>query len=226
MSNAVDFPFYREIEEYKLGLRPPIERFAMIIIFALGSMLAGSIVGIEQGRKPMLSNRDEAIKAEALQKRVADIKTAVETGFAAAVALPDFRFVESGNELEIHFGTSIMFGGGQAHLSGDNSEVLRQLAGALIPVAKDAKIKFEAFTDDAPMSATSSIYPSNWELSGARAARVLRLFAKEGFSKENLTFVGWGETYPLVPNRDAGGEAIPENRLKNRRMVVRVLASQ
>ena len=54
-----DFPFYREIEEYKLGLRPPVERFAMVVVFALCSMMVGAVVGVEQGRKPMATARQE-----------------------------------------------------------------------------------------------------------------------------------------------------------------------
>ena len=226
MSNLVDFPFYREIEEYKLGLRPPIERFAIVVVFALCAMLAGTIVGLEQGRRPVLSARDESVANKAVQSRLAELQNALESHFPQSLQLPDYRVIVVGDQLEVHFSTSIMFAGGQAKLSGADGDTLHQLALALLPVAKSAKIKFEAFTDDAPPSSTNALYPTNWELSGARAARVLRIFAKAGFPQENLTFVGWGETYPLVPNRDANGEPIPENRLKNRRMVVRVLAGQ
>jgi chemotaxis protein MotB len=221
-----DFPFYREIEEFKAGLRPPVERFVMVVVFSLCAMMVGTIVGVQQGQTSPRFMDAETSKSVPASEKVLALKAAVESGFKGAKSLPDFRLVESGSDLEIHFNTSRIFGAGQASLSGEDGDRLHKLALALLPAAKDYKVKFEAYTDDAPISGSTGKYPSNWELSGARAARVLRIFNVAGFPVENLTFVGWGETHPLVPNRSPSGETIQENRLKNRRMVVRVLTEK
>jgi chemotaxis protein MotB len=62
------------------------------------------------------------------------------------------------------------------------------------------------------------MYPSNWELSAARAATVARLFAEHGVSPDRLGIVGWGEVRPIADNSSA------EGRNQNRRvlLVVRV----
>jgi chemotaxis protein MotB len=70
------------------------------------------------------------------------------------------------------------------------------------------------------------MFPSNWELSGARAARVVRMFETMGFDRRQLQAIGYADTKPLVPNRDAQGAAIPQNQAQNRRVVLRVIRDE
>ena len=62
------------------------------------------------------------------------------------------------------------------------------------------------------------MFPSNWELSAGRAARVVRLFAEEGVAPERMAVVGFGEYRPVADNRT------PEGRAQNRRVSLIVLA--
>ncbi len=71
-------------------------------------------------------------------------------------------------------------------------------------------ITFEGYTDDLPISTPR--FPSNWELSGARALTVLKLFVSCGYPQELLSAVGYGEHHPIVPNET------PQDREKNRRI--------
>jgi len=83
-------------------------------------------------------------------------------------------------------------------------------------------IQVEGHTDDVPLR-RGGLYPSNWELSGARASAVLRQFENHGFPIEGMKTIGFGASRPLVPNFDESGKPIPENRVKNRRVVIRVM---
>ena len=84
---------------------------------------------------------------------------------------------------------------------------------------KKFKIVVEGHTDSRPI--TSGIYPSNWELSGARAARVIRLFLNRGFSPDHLAAIGYADTRPESLK---GGQNFDEAELaKNRRVVIRIL---
>ncbi len=90
---------------------------------------------------------------------------------------------------------------------------------------KTFNITVEGHTDDDPIS--TARFPSNWELSTGRAATVVRFFQTAGFSGEGidgkrLMAAGFGDTQPKVPNRDINNNPIPENQLKNRRVVIRV----
>jgi len=75
------------------------------------------------------------------------------------------------------------------------------------------EIRIEGHTDDLPIHTDK--FPSNWELSTARALSVLKYFLKRGsVEPERLSAVGYGEYHPLVPNTS------PENRAKNRRVEI------
>ncbi len=86
----------------------------------------------------------------------------------------------------------------------------------------DFNIVIEGHTDDVPLAGGGTI-KNNWELSSIRACRVLEYFLGQGFKKEKMTAIGYGDARPLVPNRDANGVAIPINQSQNRRVVMKLL---
>ena len=79
-------------------------------------------------------------------------------------------------------------------------------------------VEVEGHTDDAPV--TTARYPSNWELSAARATNVVRLLEAFGVLPARLKASAYGETRPARPNRDASGAAVPANQSANRRIVI------
>ncbi len=88
------------------------------------------------------------------------------------------------------------------------------------PKYADFQVEVDGHTDDTPVA--SQQYPSNWELSAARAATVARLLAKLGVAPTRLEVVGFGDTRPKVPNRDAQGRALSVNQAINRRVTLHV----
>ena len=115
--------------------------------------------------------------------------------------------------LEIEIRTDILFPSGVAQLSTSASAVLQNLAGILARFPNALRV--EGFTDNVPISTAQ--YPSNWELSAARAASVARLFALTGVAPDRLGIIGWGEVRPLADNDTA------EGRNQNRRVLVVVM---
>ena len=120
------------------------------------------------------------------------------------------------NALEIEIRTDVLFPSGVAQLSAPASEVLRNMATILAPFGNALRV--EGFTDDVPIA--TSMYPSNWELSAARAATVARLFAVHGVRPDRLGIVGWGEVRPIADNATVDG------RNQNRRVLVVVMGEQ
>ncbi|RKY62838.1 MAG: hypothetical protein DRP95_00545 [Candidatus Latescibacterota bacterium] len=108
---------------------------------------------------------------------------------------------------------AILFDLGSAELRPQAVPLLAKLAGKL--KALPYRISVEGHTDDLPIHTRR--FPSNWELSAARAARVVRFFVQQGIPKGRLQAVGFADTKPRVPNTS------PENRAKNRRVVIRSL---
>jgi chemotaxis protein MotB len=126
---------------------------------------------------------------------------------------------ESGVSATFH-GT-IFFESGRAELLPDGLDILSKMGDVIKREAPGFKIVVEGHTDDNPIK--SPIYPSNWELSGARASRVIRMFESMGFDRKLLTGIGYSDTRPVLPNRDANNAALPLNQSQNRRVVLRVL---
>lgn len=104
---------------------------------------------------------------------------------------------------------SILFGSGDANISNEGKEALDSLTELLEFSGND--IIVEGFTDNVPMQ--SAKYPSNWELSSARAMAVVRYLVEENnIEASRMSGRGYGEFNPVVPNDTA------ENRAKNRRV--------
>ncbi len=83
------------------------------------------------------------------------------------------------------------------------------------------KVVIEGHTDSRPV--VSGAYPTNWELSAARASRVVRLFLERGFSPKQMAAIGYADTYPENVERSPAGEFQEAAMAKNRRVVVRIL---
>lgn len=122
--------------------------------------------------------------------------------------------------LDINLLSSALFVSGKADMLPDSIEPLSKLAEVIIATSKDALVSVEGHCDDNPIS--NSIFPSNWELSAARAAAVVRIFEKAGVAPAQLGAIGYGDTRPSFPNRDTSGRPIPDNQLLNRRVVIKV----
>jgi chemotaxis protein MotB len=115
--------------------------------------------------------------------------------------------------LEIEINTDILFPSGSGAFSTAAEPVLDKLAEVLKPFPNP--IRVEGHTDDRPIH--TGPYPSNWELSAARAASVVHQFTKQGIDPLRLEIVGFGEFHPRQPNDSS------EGRNANRRVAVLVL---
>jgi chemotaxis protein MotB len=119
----------------------------------------------------------------------------------------------------IEINSAAFFDKGSAVLSAPGKVILVGVAGNLkSDQYRDYRITVEGHTDDTPISTPQ--FPSNWELSTARAAAVARSLIEMGIPAQKLRAAGYADTYPKVPNRDASGNPIPENQAKNRRVVI------
>lgn len=117
---------------------------------------------------------------------------------------------EGENGISIDVNASILFATAEAALSPVAAMPLRAVAQVLSHTT--FPITVEGHTDDRPIK--SWRYPSNWELSSARAASVVRLFVEGGVRPELLTASGYGEYRPVASNDSE------EGRTRNRRVTI------
>ena len=117
-----------------------------------------------------------------------------------------------GNELwvEIELNSSLLFGSSDAMPSNAAFTVIDKVAAILKPF--ENPIHVEGFTDDLPIRTAQ--YPTNWELSSARSASIVRMLAMQGVNPGRMASVGYGEFQPVANN------ATPEGRALNRRVVL------
>ena len=121
----------------------------------------------------------------------------------------------------VDMNSATFFPSGSATLSDDGKAVLvKVLASLNTSQYKDFVITVEGHTDDNPIATLQ--FPSNWELSTARAAAVVRFFIEQGIPVDKLRASGYADVKPKVPNRDAGGNPIPANQAQNRRVVIKL----
>lgn len=150
-----------------------------------------------------------------------------EMPFEALPAIVD-RFnkeeveIEKGDRITtIEMNSAPFYAAGSAILNEDGLKVLDELLPAISSEEyKDYTISVEGYTDDSPIRTAQ--FPSNWELSTARAAAVVRHFIEKGIPPQRLRAVGYGEAVPKVPNRSTDGTALPDNQAQNRRVVIRL----
>jgi len=132
------------------------------------------------------------------------------------------NFEQKGDRITtLEVSSAAFFDSGSAVLSNSGKSILRDVAANLkSDKFKDYRITVEGHTDDSPIHTAQ--FPSNWELSTARAAAVVHFFLDQGISAEKLRAAGYADTFPKAPNRDANGNPISANRAQNRRVVIKL----
>ncbi len=125
------------------------------------------------------------------------------------------KVVQTTRGVNVEINASVLFAPGEAKLSRQSEDVLRAVARILKNEPND--IQVEGFTDNLPISSLQ--YPSNWELSSARASSVVRLFVEQGVQESRLVAIGRSANVPIEDN------GTPEGRSRNRRVSLTVLST-
>jgi len=149
------------------------------------------------------------------EDRLAGIADRVEEAMAPLIDRQLVVVRRHHSRLEVEIRADILFPSGIANLAPQALPPLKQLATIMAGFMNPLRI--EGHTDDVPIATPA--FPSNWELSAARAASVARLFIDTGVDPHRLAITGLGEFQPETSN------ATPEGRNKNRRVKLIVLGS-
>jgi chemotaxis protein MotB len=143
--------------------------------------------------------------------RVAD---EIEKALAPLMAADMIAVRRHSTWVEVEIRTDILFASGVAKLSAAALPPLTILAETLAKYPNPVRV--EGHTDNRPIN--TSTFPSNWELSAARAASVVHLFARGGVDPARLAVIGLGEFRAAQSNATAAG------RNANRRVLIVILA--
>lgn len=122
-------------------------------------------------------------------------------------------------KLTVNLVESVLFDSGKAEVKPEGLVVLQKVVDVLKQL-KDKSIRIEGHTDNVPIvGSLARRYPSNWELSAARAINVTKYLQQQGIDAALLAAVAYGEYHPVAPNDTDEGKA------KNRRIEI-ILASK
>lgn len=148
------------------------------------------------------------------------IRTSHENQFMGTLTTEGLQYLESDLGIQVTLGHQgarlsfedrVLFEFGKAAIHPEGFSFLDKIATVLKKVP-DA-VRVEGHTDNIPIR--TKRFPSNWELSVARAVNVVKYFAGVGnINPHRLSAVGYGESRPVVPNDT------PSNRAKNRRVEI------
>jgi chemotaxis protein MotB len=139
------------------------------------------------------------------------LKTDIEEALKSLKSSIGVRVVYMQQGARLRFEDGVLFDFGRAEMSSEGLGVLESLADMIRKMPYPVRI--EGHTDNVPIHTRR--FPSNWELSTARAVNVVKYFAGAGrIDPRRLSAVGYGESKPLVANNSA------QNRAKNRRVEI------
>jgi chemotaxis protein MotB len=108
----------------------------------------------------------------------------------------------------------VLFTSGSATLGAEGRRVLGEV-GTVLADFEDRRFQIEGHTDNVPIATAQ--FPSNWELSSARALAVVKLLAQQGVPATSLSGAAYGEHQPVAPNDDR------DSRRLNRRIEIVML---
>ena len=152
---------------------------------------------------------------EQAEKEINQIAADVEQEFHQLIDEDRVKVKRNKFWLEVEFNSNLLYPSGSSQLLDDAKPILISLARRLAPMKN--RLNIEGFTDNRPISL--EFFPSNWELSAARAATVVRLFEINGIEPGRMASIGYGEHHPIADNNTDEGRAL------NRRVVVVVMAA-
>ncbi len=163
--------------------------------------------------QPDIAGMDDAAK-QARRKQMKAVAGSLLGVMEPLVKNGQVKVTESNRGISIEINASLLFPPAQAVLNTETIDVLKAVAQVL---ARDThQVQIEGYTDNLPIN--SPIFPSNWELSSARASSVTRLFVENGVAPQRIVVIGYGDNRPVDTN------ATPEGRSRNRRVTVMILA--
>ena len=175
----------------------------MALFEQLKSSMAGSL---SQNDRPILTP-------------LKDIKATLDSLLAPEVAKKQVAIDLGFEGIELKFASAALYTPGSSDISSKSQATIRKVSNAITAIDYyPFKVKIEGHTDDVPIR--SRRFPSNWELSVSRATNIVRTMIKDGIDPKRMEASGYAETKPEFPFRDSNGTLIPENRSKNRRVVI------
>jgi chemotaxis protein MotB len=180
-------------------------------VAALGGENARLAKDLDDERKA----REDAQQAK--EEKVREVSSTYEQllkKMKSEIAQGQVTISELKGKLTVNLMEAILFDSGKAEVKPSGLVVLGKVI-EILKTVNDKAVRIEGHTDDIPIKPPlTQRYPTNWELSAARAINVARYLQKQAINPANLSAAGFGEFKPVADN------ASVEGRAKNRRIEI------
>ncbi len=166
--------------------------------------LEGMLSEAEKVAEEKIRNAQEAVTAR--ETLINSLQSEIDQG--------NVKISQMNDRLSVQIVSKILFSSGSDQVTGEGKGVLKKVSLSLRNLTKN-RIRVEGHTDNVPIGPVlARKFPSNWELSTARATQVVRYLSQEEVNPKNLLAVGMAEYTPIASNDS------PEGRQKNRRIEI------
>jgi chemotaxis protein MotB len=196
-----------------------LQEFQYALQSGLGILAAGSKVSIAVKDSQPDPDKAQLLSQAQVEAEPEDQKVptdALDEALKALTEEPGINVRYSNQGAHITFEDFLLFDFGKADINPGGLVFLNKMATLIQKIPYPVRV--EGHTDNVPIH--TARFPSNWELSIARAVSVVKYFAAAGkINPQRISAVGYGETRPLVPNNS------PANSSKNRRVEI-VIATE
>jgi chemotaxis protein MotB len=184
--------------------------FFMMFAFLTKNMKSSIVRDVNADEQIQKKENTELNSFEKLE----EIKTQMDNALRDLNMEDYIDIQKNGNELIISIKEKISFESGNATLLPESEPVLDKIA-VILKTSPELDAEINGHTDNIPIN--TSTYPSNWELSMARAISVLKYFInKHSIEPSRLSIKGNADQRPLVKNDT------PEHRMQNRRVEIKI----
>ena len=208
----------KKFDQFKAGIAKQMGK-SPIVEGGQGLLVAGT--GINDAAAPVIGSgsRNGAtdapeVRGEATRGDIGDLVKEVDRRLAEAGLAGEASLESDPRGLIVYLSDKVLFDSGEALVSIHGQQVLAQLAEVLRHI--DNTFVVEGHTDDVPTNGTQ--WPTNWELSVARATNVLRFLVEgRGIPGPRASAAGYADTRPRVANDS------PEHRALNRRVEIVII---
>jgi len=183
-----------------------------------GGEQAARIAALEKERDELAlqlqDQRKKVVEVQAVKEETSKTYAAMIEKMKSEIAEGQVTITELKGRLTVNLVDAILFDSGKADIKPEGRQVLQKVA-EVIGQAEDKAIRVEGHTDNVKISpALARAFPSNWELSAARAINVARYLQRLGVDPALLSAAAYGEYRPVSENDT------PEGRAKNRRIEI------
>jgi len=171
---------------------------------------------VEKLKTELAQTQEQLAALQEEKKEAVQAKSKLEQEMRAAMESKDITISELQGKLEVNILDRVLFDTGKAEMKPEGADVLLRIANILTN-HPNRLIHIIGHTDNIPIRAGANTkYPTNWELSTARALAAVRyLVEKANVDPHRLAAVGYGEYHPIADNSTEAG------RVKNRRVELR-----